>query len=212
MRLVPRLIPTVIVATTVILTMRVGALWHDAGIAMAQTPAAAPAASPAPASAATGDAAKPATPPTPAAPPAAAKFSPEEVQLLQELSKRRVELDQRSEDLDRRELLLKAAEQQVDEKIAKLQQLQTQVDAQLGKAAAQDDDRLKSLVKIYETMKPDQAAAIFAGMDMPVLLQLVTRMKDKSTADILGKMTPEKARAVTTALEQRTAPTDPKTN
>ncbi len=140
------------------------------------------------------------------------KFSPAEVQVLGELSKRREELDKRSDDLDRRDLLLKAAEQRVDEKIAELKQLQTQVDASLGQMKQQDDDRLQSLVHIYETMKPKEAATIFEGMDMPSLIGLLSRMKDLKTAPILAAMAPDKARAVTVALAQRKEISDPKAN
>lgn len=212
MRLVPRLLPTVIAASAIMLTFRVGLIWHDAGEAFAESAANAPTAAPdkpaAPDKLAPSDKSAAADKPAPAAP----KFSAAEVGVLQELSKRRAELDQRAEDLDRRELLLKAAEQRVDEKIAKLQQIQAQVDASLGKVEQADEDRLKSLVHIYESMKPQEAAVIFSGMDMPQLLQLLTRMKDLKTAPILAAMSPDKARAITMALTQRKDVPDPKTN
>jgi len=132
--------------------------------------------------------------------------------VLQELAKRREALDQRQADQDRRELTLKAVEQRVDEKIAQLKQIQAQVDAAIGKSAAEDDERIKSLVHIYENMKPKDAATIFEGMEMPALLQLLTRMKDLKTAPILAAMAPDKARAVTVALAQRKDPADQKTN
>jgi len=209
MRILPRLFPTVIAVSVLALTVRVGVLWHDAGAALAATEPA-PAASstpaaPAEAPPASGDGAKPHPSPAP-------KFSASEVEVLTELSKRRAELDKRAEDLDHRELLLKAAEQRVDDKIAQLKDLQTQVDATVDKVKAEDDERLKSLVRIYENMKPKDAAAIFEGMDVPAVLDLLTRMKDLKTAPILAAMAPDKARAVTVALEQRKALPDSKTN
>jgi flagellar motility protein MotE (MotC chaperone) len=213
MRILPRLFPTVIGVSVLTLTVRIGVLWHDAGAALAATEpaqAAAPAGSPTPAAQgepppATGDSAKPHSSPAP-------KFSASEVEVLTELSKRRAELDKRAEDLDHRELLLKAAEQRVDDKIAQLKDLQTQVDATVDKVKAEDDERLKSLVRIYENMKPKEAAAIFEGMEISSVLDLLTRMKDLKTAPILAAMAPDKARAVTVALEQRKGLPDSKTN
>ncbi len=210
MRILPRLFPTVIAVSVLALTVRIGVLWHDAGAALAATepapaaPSATPAA-PGDAPTASGDSAKPHASPPP-------KFSASEVEVLTELSKRRAELDKRADDLDHRELLLKAAEQRVDDKIAQLKDLQTQVDATVDKVKADDDERLKSLVRIYENMKPKDAAAIFEGMDVPAVLDLLTRMKDLKTAPILAAMAPDKARAVTVALEQRKALPDSKTN
>ena len=52
-------------------------------------------------------------------------------------------------------------------------------------------------------MKPADAAQILQQMDMPVLLQLLSRMKDQKTAPILAAMDPVKARAITMALADK---------
>jgi flagellar motility protein MotE (MotC chaperone) len=61
-------------------------------------------------------------------------------------------------------------------------------------------------------MKPKDAATIFEGMELPPLLQLLTRMKDLKTAPILAAMAPEKARAVTIAMAQHKDLPDQKSN
>jgi len=48
--------------------------------------------------------------------------------------------------------------------------------------------------------KPEDAAKIFETLDMPILLNVIQRMKPKNTAPILAKMPPEKAKEVTVAL------------
>jgi flagellar motility protein MotE (MotC chaperone) len=226
MLMLRRLLLSLVVTAVLTLSVRVGAIWHEAGFALAQgTPPAAPAAippaksDPAKPDPTKSDAVKPdpAKPSAPAADPlksasANQKFSPAEVELLQGLSKRRAELDQRSDELDQRELLLKAAEQRVQEKIDKLQQMQTQVDASLGKVDEQEGDRLKSLVHMYEGMKPAEAARIFEQLDMPVLLELMTRMKDQKTGPIMASMATDKAKALTLALAEKKQALDPKTN
>ena len=55
-------------------------------------------------------------------------------------------------------------------------------------------------MKLYETMKPRDAATIFNDLDMPVLLSVVDRMKDAKAAPVLAAMQPDKAREVTTKL------------
>ena len=57
-----------------------------------------------------------------------------------------------------------------------------------------------SLVKIYEKMKPKDAAQVFERLEMPVLLKVIERMKEAKTAPILAAMDPGKAKAVTVAI------------
>ena len=216
MRLKPRLLHVLIAAASVMLVARVGAVYHEAGIAFAQAPPAAkptsetpakptsetPAAKPAAEAAAAPAGGEPLTPGVPKAPPAQT-YTETEVKLLQDLAKRRAELDQRADELTQRETLLKAAEQRVDEKIDQLKQMQATVDASLGKVDAQEDQRLSSLVAIYTNMKPKEAAPILSQLDMPVLLQLLTRMKDRTTSAIMAAMDPKTAQTITMALAER---------
>lgn len=216
----PRLVPILIAATVVMFVGRIGLLWQDADRALAQSPAqsgAAPpkigasGAKPEEQPAATNDANASADKSSGSDKSSgggkpketAGRFSASEVQLLQELSKRRADLDARSEELDRRDVLVRAAEQRIDEKIARMQDYQKKIETLVNKSHADDDTRLASLVHIYETMKPKEAASIFEGMDMPALLELVSRMSDQKAAPIFAAMSPDRARLVTAALEQR---------
>lgn len=131
------------------------------------------------------------------------QMTDEEITLLQSLSQRREELEQRAREIDEREVLLKAAEQRIDEKIAELERLQGTIEALLVKHDEQSETQLQSLVKIYESMKPKDAARIFEELDMEVLLEVVERMKERKTAPILAEMNPDRAKTVTLELAQR---------
>jgi flagellar motility protein MotE (MotC chaperone) len=131
------------------------------------------------------------------------QMTDEEIVLLQSLSQRREELDQRAREIDEREVLLKAAEQRIDQKIAELERLQAMIEGLLVKHDEQSDTQLQSLVKIYESMKPKDAARIFEELDMEVLLEVVERMKERKTAPILAEMNPERAKSLTLELAQR---------
>ena len=192
----------------------------------APTPTAAPAVQPAAPAAATTPAPTAAPPAQPAAPAAAADnsvmpapagdkpqapppplpkrdpttFTKAEVDLLQNLSTRRDELDKRAKDIEMRESVLAATAKKVDEKIAALKQIQDNIQALLKQRDAADEQSLKSLVKVYENMKPKDAARIFEKLDMPILLQVVERMKEQKLAAILAEMDPAKAKSVTIEL------------
>lgn len=129
-------------------------------------------------------------------------FSQTEIDVLQSLSKRREELDARAKELQMREDLIKAAEMKVDGKIGELKGLKDQLEKLLAEYKQMEDAEIKSLVKIYENMKPKDAAAIFEELDMATLLRVVERMKEAKAAPVLAAMTPERAKELTVRLAE----------
>jgi flagellar motility protein MotE (MotC chaperone) len=208
-----RLLPVTIGIAATVLSLRAVDLFHHAGSAFAQSAKpAAPAA--APATPATAPAAPAAA--APAAPPAASKaaetatnipeYSEAELAVLQGLSGRREELERRGTELDQREALLKAAEQRIEAKVQELKQLQGTMEALIRKYDDEEETRKKSLVKIFETMKPVEAARIFEQMDLPILLDIIERMKERNAAPVLAQMHPARAKQVTAEIARRRQP------
>lgn len=130
-------------------------------------------------------------------------YTDEEVDVLQQLAKRREELDVRARQLDEREALIQAAEQRMEQKMAELKALQATVEDLLKTRSEQEEAELKSLVKMYENMKPKAAAKVFEEMDMDVLLDVVERMNERKVAPILALVTPTRAKEITFELAQR---------
>ncbi|WP_114392035.1 hypothetical protein [Oleisolibacter albus] len=130
-------------------------------------------------------------------------FTPTEVELLQRLQERREQLDQRARELDQREAMLAAAESRFDQKIAELQTLRKEIQGLLLQLNADQQSQLDSLVKIYETMKPVEAAKIFNDLEMPVLLNVISRMKESKAAPVLAAMSSARAQEVTILLAER---------
>jgi len=134
-------------------------------------------------------------------------FSDAEIDVLQSLAKRREALEKREKELATRETLLNVAEVEVDNKISELKALRAEIEKLLGKQTDVQEGRLRSLVKIYENMKPKEAATIMNTLEMEVLLDVIGRMSERRSAPILANMTPDRARAVTIRLaEQRKLP------
>jgi flagellar motility protein MotE (MotC chaperone) len=134
-------------------------------------------------------------------------YSDSEIELLQDLAKRRDELDKRAAALDQREALLTATEQRMDQKLAELKAVQQQIETGLQQQKDAQDAQYKSLVKTYETMKPKDAARIFDTLEMEVLIEVAQRMKEAKLAPVLAAMDPAKAQSVTVELAARRAPT-----
>ena len=110
-------------------------------------------------------------PPTTAAPPspeqclttlnAAAEemgLSSQEIVVLRSLQARREALDERESGIGTREAAAAAAEARLQEQIAELKTVEGSVQTLLAKMDAKGDERMASLVKSYESMKPKDAA------------------------------------------------------
>lgn len=209
MRLPVKLLPVTIGVAALVLVVRAGALWEGADNLIGAAPAISAE------NKATGDAAasegapgeKPADAPIlPASGPEqvdVTDLSPAEIQVLESLAERRREIEARARDLDMREKLLAAAEKRLDEKIAKLKELRDSIESMFASADAENEAQIASLVKMYERMKPKDAARIFDKLDLKVLIEVVDRMKEAKAALVLAKMNVDKARTVTLALAKR---------
>ncbi len=130
-------------------------------------------------------------------------FTRSEIELLQELSKRRKELDAREQTIIQREGLLNAAETRIEKKIAELKGVKDDIEQLIQKYEAQEEQQLNDLVAIYEKMKPKDASRIFNDLDIKILLQIFDKMKASKTALILAQMRADRAKEITSRIAER---------
>lgn len=131
------------------------------------------------------------------------ELSQSEIRLLQALADRRKTLDARETALNQREALLKAAEQRILDKHADFVAMRTEVKGLLDQLDEQEKTRISNLVKLYENMKPKDAAHILNDLELNVMLSVIQRMNVRRLAPVLAAMDVDKARAVTRALATR---------
>lgn len=127
-------------------------------------------------------------------------LTPEEIELLQKLAERRDTIERQEREIALREGLLEAAEIRINNKIAELQTFEQTIQSLIETYDDQQDQKLQSLVKIYENMKPKDAARIFEDLNIETLLQVAERMKERKLAPIMAAMNPNRAREVTVEL------------
>lgn len=129
--------------------------------------------------------------------------SPAEYEILQDLSARRKQLDQREKALGLREQMLAVAETRIEERIEEIKRIEKIIADSLHKVDEEEEAQIRSLVKVYEVMKPKDAARIFDELEMGILLEVASRMKEAKVAPILAKMKSEAANSLTVALANR---------
>lgn len=126
-----------------------------------------------------------------------------ELDLLESLALRRKQLNLRESKLKLKENLLKAAQRQIDERISQLKSLEEKIQGDLKKQDVLKQGQYRRLVKIYSSMKAKDAARIFDGLDMPILVDMVRAMKAAAGSQILAKMNADKARSLTMLLAKK---------
>ena len=119
------------------------------------------------------------------------------VQLLQQMSARRLELEEWKHDLDLRGSLIEASSRKLDDKIIQLEKLKAATQMLLDEYKVEDDKQIQSMVKIYENMKPKDAAKVFDQLEMPILLEIVAQMNERRVSPILAKMNAARAKEMT---------------
>lgn len=206
-----RFLPMSIFAAALMLTVKMGSIWEgfdavlSGSISVAQVQA-----QQAPAQPKQGEPTEAAKSETPAKKkkPAASSMATDdptllthaEIDLLQRLAERREFLDARERELERRAGLLEAAELRIGKKVSELKSLQENI-GQLVKSHEQAEDaKVASLVKIYENMKPKDAARIFEALDMDTLLLVAERMNERKLAPVMARMNSERAKEITVEL------------
>lgn len=125
--------------------------------------------------------------------------------LLTDLRARRHALDEREAALAARELVMASVNRRLSTRLDELTALQGRLEALERQRKEHDESNWHGLVKLYEVMKPRDAAAIFNDLDPAVLLPVLDRMKESKAAAIMSAMLPDRARLVTTELAQMRA-------
>lgn len=133
----------------------------------------------------------------------APQVSATERAVLERLQERRQELETRAREVDIRENLLKAAEKRIDTKVDEMKGVETRISAAAQQKEEADNARFKSIVTMYENMKPKDAGRIFDRLDMSVLIEVASRIKPQKMADILAQMSAEAAEKLTVELARR---------
>lgn len=135
------------------------------------------------------------------------EVTPIQAELAEDLVKQRKRLEAREATLIQKEALLQAAEQELDRKYEELVVLRENIEQLLEKQSEEEDARINSLVKIYENMKPKEAATIFNTLDLDILVEVVSRMSERKVSPVMAAMNPERARTITIMLaEQKKLP------
>ncbi|MFD1945159.1 MotE family protein [Paradevosia shaoguanensis] len=147
----------------------------------------------------------------PAAQPEGQQIGETERTILNRLAERRSELNGIEGELATRQQLVEAAERKLAERTAALQAIEARINGLVDQQKSIDEAQFKSLVSMYENMKPADAAKIFDALDIDVLLRVAKAINPRKMAPIMAKMNPTVAQVLTVKLAAVNPVTQPTT-
>jgi flagellar motility protein MotE (MotC chaperone) len=121
-------------------------------------------------------------------------WTDEEVSLFTKLEERKKELDVRETSLNKLEEELQKQKEDLEKRLASLEDVRGKIAAKLEDKVKSDGEKVTALVAVYSNMKPAQAAKIIEGLNEDLAVEVLTKMKNKNTAEILNTMDSEKAK------------------
>jgi len=220
-----RVLPITLVAILMVLPLKLGALMegfpviaqqfdrefgkHERpwakdlkGDAPAEAKDAADALSPPPSPAA---AALPAAPPAIPTEVALATPSCTDPALRAAIAEQKTDVAARTRHLTEAEAVLSATETRATAQIQRLGEIKREVEALMQQRSNLQQEDLRRMVTIYETMKPRDAARIFNDLETDIIIDVLDRMPERRSAPIIAELEDTKAREVTRLVLQRRA-------
>jgi|GEM_PF-933351 len=119
---------------------------------------------------------------------------------LRLIEEKRLELKERENILKQDEQRLKALKKEVDDKILAYTTLLARVELALKRVEQVKGDKIENVVKAYEVMPPEDAAARIVALDNDTALLIMTRMKSKKAGAVMALIAPGKAALLTKSM------------
>ncbi len=137
--------------------------------------------------------------------PAECKSSEGMMQMLEDLRARENRLQQQEAAFQDRMQALKIANQEITGKLAALTSAEEKLRGTIALADTAAEDDLARLTKVYESMKPKQAAALFEEMNPDFAAGFLGRMRPEIAAGIMASLSPQAARTFSVVMAGRNA-------
>ncbi len=113
--------------------------------------------------------------------------------MLEAMRRRENELNDKEDDLKKYERRLKLINDELDLRMKELKATRIVVDKALAKLKGAEKMRTRRIVKIYESMAPEEAAARMEKLDVKTAVMILSTMKEKKAGAVLGLVSIEKA-------------------
>lgn len=125
--------------------------------------------------------------------------------LLQEILKREQRVVTLERDLAIRKQAMNIAKVEIERRISALESAESRLSATLTKADTAAEADVNQLIKVYESMKPKDSAALFETMEPTFAAGFLGRMRPDVAAGVMAGLTPKVAYSISVILAGRNA-------
>lgn len=122
---------------------------------------------------------------------------------LAEIDALRLALEERELSVSDRERAIAAAQALVEDRLTELEAAEQRLEALIATSDRAAETDLDQLTRVYETMEPEVAAALFEQMPPSFAAGFLARMAPTSSAALMAELPPERAYAVSVVLATR---------
>lgn len=137
---------------------------------------------------------------------AALRSSPvSDAELSMEIRRREREVEEREAAMAERASVLAALETRLQAQVEALQAAEADLAATMALADRAAEDDIQRLVGVFEVMKPEDAAAVFAEMDPGFAAGFLARLPAEAAAAILAGLEPRQAYGLSALIAGRNA-------
>lgn len=125
--------------------------------------------------------------------------------LLEAFHAREARIAEKEVAIQKRMQVLRAADEKLEKKLSALIEAETKLRETIALAQSAAEGDLTRLTKVYETMKPKQAAALFEEMAPEFAAGFLGRMRPDAAAAIMAGLSPDVAHQFSVVLAGRNA-------
>ena len=122
---------------------------------------------------------------------------------LSVFQQKEIEIRKREEQVKEKEERLSRLEKEIEQKVKDLLALQKEVQSVRTERQETQNTKVRSLAKIYGTMKPKEAAKLMENLDDKLVMGIIATMTPDEAAAILALMEVKKAAKISEALSGR---------
>ena len=138
--------------------------------------------------------------------------SPETFRMIETIENKNRELKKREEELRIKQTRLEALEAKVRKDLDKIEKNISESKKQMGIQDEKTKENVEALIKVYSSMKPEEAANLVEAIDEGLALQIISGMKSKIAGQVLSNLDVKVAKRISENLAGKRDKPSEKTN
>ena len=134
-------------------------------------------------------------------------INPQSLRLIKMIKQKSKDLEEREKALLEREKRLLAMDEKLLADLKKIEDALLRSQEQIGMTQALLEKNIKSLVKIYSSMRPEKAAPLLEALDESITVQIISKMKGKVAGQVMARLDTKVAKSISEKLAGKNAVT-----